>query len=1030
MENQPKITEAELRLFERYRDVFRDVKINTEAGLLRFREIISATADLHKELQGIDEALEDLADGYSLLKSNIDDIFDTTKAERHYGILKKRKAELEAQTKKDTTEQQQAARKSLQTFTSSLGELNKFRTSSNNLLRKANEYTRTAIEGTATQAEGLKLQDRIRAEIAAMQQMSTALSQKEEELTKEVVVLLKEKIKSVTDELEKAEVAAQLQTGEVKAYEKKLGLIKQIPGLLKKIPVLGSFLDLENFETDLKTAIDSGKTAAEAGAQLAEKSIKAALSSPTVQLALGVAMLKKSIDILTTAGKSYSKTVSDIGKQYMVSSEYAKLIYNTTRDASQQRLAELGTQKDFIQAQQDINDEMGTSALLSNKFLAEQVNIVTKLGLSNAEAAKLSLYSIRTGKSQNDILKAIGKSNVGLLSNKKVLQEALGVTGELAARYKNNIELIAKGVVQAQKLGINLQQAKDMASGLLDFEQSLTSQMEAEVLLGRSLNLDRARALAFQGKYDEAAKEMLSNARSLEELQSMGPIALEALARSLNMTSDQLTDAVVKQTTLNKLVGEQKTYIDELSRKGEKEKADKVLALLTEGKTLDQAKAKVDAAEQLQASTARLRESWTRLMEGPGEKLIKGVGWMVDKVASIGALGGGVVGAAGLTLLVVGSIALVIKGLFAITGGLAALTTAMATLPARIATVMGGGMLMRGGMPMRAGIPGLAANTAMVAGGNATAQNTVANIIPTTSTTKPPISSTPSPKIPTNQVPVSSITPQPTWNTTSTGSNTATVNNAPPPTPSSQPSKPSGKPGFLQRLNPIQFVKNINPAQVWRNIGGFKGFMKIAKTNAAIAAIFEAFFANSDIHNIIASSKTKDELYQRTGERVAGGLGSVIGAGLGAAGGTLIGMPFLGGMAGHYLGGKLGTWIAQSLGASGLGKGVIDIFYKKEVEAAGLHDGSASKYSLESADTGGVITQAGIAKVDKGEVYLGKDTRETFIEMVKTLKEHTAILASIRDKELTINTDRLAYATARSTVMSPGNLLNSSARLR
>jgi hypothetical protein len=60
--------------------------------------------------------------------------------------------------------------------------------------------------------------------------------------------------------------------------------------------------------------------------------------------------------------------------------------------------------------------------------------------------------------------------------------------------------------MQAQKFGINLEQAESMASKLLDFESSIEAELSAELLTGKNLNLEKARGLALEGKSVEASQ--------------------------------------------------------------------------------------------------------------------------------------------------------------------------------------------------------------------------------------------------------------------------------------------------------------------------------------------------------------------------------------------------------------------------------------------------------------------------------------------------------------------------------------------
>ena len=69
-----------------------------------------------------------------------------------------------------------------------------------------------------------------------------------------------------------------------------------------------------------------------------------------------------------------------------------------------------------------------------------------------------------------------------------------------------------------------------MSSSLLDFESSISSEMEAEMLTGKSLNLERARLLALNGDAAGAAAEMAKQIGSAKDFTKLNVIQQEALA--------------------------------------------------------------------------------------------------------------------------------------------------------------------------------------------------------------------------------------------------------------------------------------------------------------------------------------------------------------------------------------------------------------------------------------------------------------------------------------------------------------------
>jgi ribonucleotide reductase alpha subunit len=114
----------------------------------------------------------------------------------------------------------------------------------------------------------------------------------------------------------------------------------------------------------------------------------------------------------------------------------------------------------------EINEFLGTNVTLSEKQLSDQIALTKNAGLEVSEREGIYKFSLLTGKTQEEVFNSIGKQNKGILSNKKVLAEVAKTSGQLSAQYKNNPELLGKAVVQAQKLGMTLEQTKRISSGL------------------------------------------------------------------------------------------------------------------------------------------------------------------------------------------------------------------------------------------------------------------------------------------------------------------------------------------------------------------------------------------------------------------------------------------------------------------------------------------------------------------------------------------------------------------------------------
>jgi len=106
---------------------------------------------------------------------------------------------------------------------------------------------------------------------------------------------------------------------------------------------------------------------------------------------------------------------------------------------------------------------------------------------------------------------------------------------ELFAKFgKDGGGNITAAAIAAKKLGLELSNVASVADSLLNFEDSITRQMEAEVLLGRELNLEKARELVFNNDIAGAMSE-ISNMMSAAEFESLDAITRKKVAESVGL---------------------------------------------------------------------------------------------------------------------------------------------------------------------------------------------------------------------------------------------------------------------------------------------------------------------------------------------------------------------------------------------------------------------------------------------------------------------------------------------------------------
>jgi hypothetical protein len=237
-----------------------------------------------------------------------------------------------------------------------------------------------------------------------------------------------------------------------------------------------------------------------------------------------------------------------------------------------------------------------------------------------------------TGKSTDAILESAIRQNKTAMSYRKLITEIAKVNSEISVMYKNNPDLIAKAVIEANKLGISLEQSKQISKSLLDFESSISGELEAELLTGRRFNFEKARALALDGKSVEAAKELIDQMGGLNGLTKLNVIQRERLAAAIGLSAEELTKSAREAEILKNLGYENRNALEEqyelLRQRNDKEGLAALMAAARKkegGEILLQDIARASVQQRFEESVLKLKEIFTEITAGPLIKMMEGI---------------------------------------------------------------------------------------------------------------------------------------------------------------------------------------------------------------------------------------------------------------------------------------------------------------------------------------------------------------------------------------------------------------------
>jgi hypothetical protein len=383
-----------------------------------------------------------------------------------------------------------------------------------------------------------------------------------------------------TIELEKQKKLREEELKTLNAINDTLGLTGAVTKGLSKIPGIGdkagkAFDVVEGKlkaiaeEKGVKALPSRFKTMGMFAGEFGKIFMKSVTDPLVVITAIGSAMLKNNAKI-TEFERSMAMSSSD-AKAF--AGEFSKI--SITSDDLNTTTANL------VHNFQDMSAALGFMARFSNNTLETATKLQYTLGVSAESVANLAgAATTGSGEFEDQYKNALLASHEvqreygTRVDMRKVMEQTGKISGILRANLGANIKSMAAAVTKATLFGSTLEDVANAGSALLDFESSITKELEAELLTGKNLNLERARAAALAGDQVTLMEELGNQMGSLSDFQDMNVIQQQALAGAMGMTGDQLADILMKQEIQGRTAEQLKAAgKDELAAMVEKQSA-------------------------------------------------------------------------------------------------------------------------------------------------------------------------------------------------------------------------------------------------------------------------------------------------------------------------------------------------------------------------------------------------------------------------------------------------------------------------
>jgi DNA repair exonuclease SbcCD ATPase subunit len=352
----------------------------------------------------------------------------------------------------------------------------------------------------------------------------------------------------------------------------------------------------------------------------------AVMGAPLVIMYALIGAALHSFIALDAAAQDFRKETGLLNSQTKDLVNNAHHIEMNFRDAG----VELKTVFDTAKA---LKEEFSDTVNVSEEVLASLSVMGTNFGISAGNAAKVQSVLESVGGLSSETAANVGNqvANMAKLAGvapDKVFKDIAENAEAASTFFKGDINALTKNAIQAQRMGTSLKQQVSLAEKLLDFENGIEQELVAATFVGGEFNLSRARALAMEGKLQEANEETLKQIQRSGDFRQKDYFTQQQLAKAAGMSVEEINKQLMMQEKLNGLTEEEKKLASDAIDKGLD------ITNMTKEQLAEETK-KIAAQNEQQGQLARMQNAFMGIVATVGgvlSPLLEGVASVLNLI--------------------------------------------------------------------------------------------------------------------------------------------------------------------------------------------------------------------------------------------------------------------------------------------------------------------------------------------------------------------------------------------------------------
>ena len=289
--------------------------------------------------------------------------------------------------------------------------------------------------------------------------------------------------------------------------------------------------------------------------------------------------------------------------------------------------------KNVFDTAKALKEEFSDTVNVSEEVLASLAVMGQNFGVSATNAAKVQSIFESVGGLSSETAANVGNqvaemAKLAGVAPDKVFKDIAENAEAASTFFKGDLNALTKNAVQAQRMGTSLKQQVSLAEKLLDFENGIEQELVAATFVGGEFNLSRARALAMEGKLQEANEETLKQIQRSGDFRQKDYFTQQQLAKAAGMSVEEINKQLMMQEKLNGLTEEEKKLASDAIDKGLD------ITNMTKEQLAEETK-KIAAQNEQQGQLARMQNAFMGIVATVGgvlSPLLEGVASVLNLI--------------------------------------------------------------------------------------------------------------------------------------------------------------------------------------------------------------------------------------------------------------------------------------------------------------------------------------------------------------------------------------------------------------